>query len=201
MLSFNTHVAAPVVWLMLNECHRYPRAHRSGRSPILVFSAYVLISSARVEMSNKFVTLYPGNPHRSVQMWIINDSPAYLDGPGSTKLHYVEVPTWEKNYGETIRRGHCFLEGCLLPRRRFLCLHCFVLTSLVGPQTWTPRWQLVSKLLVDVFWRGTHGARTSSQTKLIHRHTSAALPFTCIFRLNHWFTVYSRVSFGNENFR
>lgn len=32
------------------------------------FFAYVLISSARVEMSNKFVTLHSGNPRRPAQM-------------------------------------------------------------------------------------------------------------------------------------
>lgn len=49
-------------WLVLSECYRYPRARRAAfvAPPTLVFSAYVLISSARVEMSNKFVTLYPG---------------------------------------------------------------------------------------------------------------------------------------------
>jgi len=47
-----------------------------------------------MEMLNKFIMF------RAAQMWIINDSPAYVDGSGSTKLHYVEVPTWEKNYGE-----------------------------------------------------------------------------------------------------
>ncbi|CAL1680585.1 unnamed protein product [Lasius platythorax] len=116
--------------LAFSERYRYPHACRQTASNPRFFS-FMFQSPPRGQVSNKFVTLHPGirgrlmPPGTDVNYQRFTD----LDGLGSTKPRYVEVVTREKNYGENDQKRSLLPGG--LPHRRFLCLHCAVLTSLL----------------------------------------------------------------------
>lgn len=93
------------------------------------FLVHVSISSARGEVSNKFVTLDPGIPRPIDAARHRCELSTIHRLRRSTKLRYVEVATREKNYGENDQKRSLLPGG--LPHRRFLCLHCAVLTSLL----------------------------------------------------------------------
>lgn len=96
-------------------------------TPTLVSFSFQSPSRRRDRInSNKFVTLYPEIRNRSMPLGTDVNYQRFtdLDGLGSTKLRYVE-----KNYGENDEKRSLLPGG--LPHRRFLCLHCVVLTSLL----------------------------------------------------------------------
>lgn len=171
---------------------------RSSRFPILVFSAYVLISSARVEMSNKFVTLHPGIRARCrCKLSTIHR----LRRDRRTALRR------STDVGKKLR-GKRSEEVTASWRAVFYLVvaSCVYTVSSWHLSSALKRGRRADNLSVSFLWMFSDGGhmvpvRRCRLNLYRPRHTSAALPFTCIFRLNHQFVVYSRVSFGNGNFR